>query len=114
MTTVGRALLGSGVISHIVIEREKFHSSVITESVPLYDSLDSEHIASLAAHFTNRLVDDARATASAISLVASDARREAFVLAFNDAFLVVTALLAISAFGVLVIGPSAPLRRRPP
>ena len=112
MSTLGGTVLGSGVISHLVTEREKFHSNIITESVSLYDSLDSHHIARLAAHFENRLVDDAAALARAISVVASNARREAWVLALNDAFLVITAVLVISAFGAIAIGRSAPLPRR--
>jgi DHA2 family multidrug resistance protein len=112
MTTIGGTVVGSGVISSLVTEREKFHSNVITESVSQYDSLDSDHITRLDTYLAQWFVDDAGTTAQAISLVASQARREAWVLAFNDGFIVITALLVISAFGVIAIGPAAPLRRR--
>jgi DHA2 family multidrug resistance protein len=99
-------------VSNFVTEREKFHSNVITETVSLYSALDADRVAALTGAFANRLVDDAGATARAVALLASAARREAWVLSFNDAFLVVAAVLVISAVGAVAIGRSPPLRRR--
>lgn len=112
VTTIGGAVLGSGLVSHLVTEREKFHSIVITESVSWYDPLDAERIAKLAVYLEPRAADEAGVLARAISHVSSDARREAWVLAFNDAFLVITAVLVICAFGVIAMGRSEPLGRR--
>jgi DHA2 family multidrug resistance protein len=110
MTTVGGTTLGVGVVSELVTEREKFHSNVITENVSLYDPLDADRVTALAGAFANRLTDDASATAQAVGHLAALARREAWVLSFNDAFLVVALVLAISAIGIAAIGRSAPLR----
>ncbi len=111
MTTLGGTTLGVGLVSNLVTEREKFHSNVITENVSLYDALDADRLTALAGSLASRLVDDGDATARAIALLTATARREAWVLAFNDAFLVVAAVLLISAIGVVAIGRSPPLRR---
>lgn len=109
-TTLGGTTLGIGLVSHFVIEREKFHSNVITENVSLYNTLDADRLAALAGTFTNRLVDDSDTTTRAVALLASTARREAWVLAFNDAFLLVFATLLIGTVGIFAIGRSPPLR----
>jgi DHA2 family multidrug resistance protein len=112
ISTVGGTTLGVGLISHLVTEREKFHSNVITEAVSVYHALDADRVASVAGVFANRIADDAAATAKAAALLASAASRQAWVLSFNDAFLVIAAVLAISALGVAVLGKSSPLRRQ--
>jgi DHA2 family multidrug resistance protein len=110
MTTLGGTTLGVGLVSHFVTEREKFHSSFVTENVSLYHAFDADHLTTLAGAFANRLVDDNGATARAVALLASTARREAWVLAFNDAFLLVVAVLLIGAIGIVAIGRSPRLQ----
>ena len=110
LTTLGGTAMGVGLVSHLATEREKFHSSVLTENVSLYDALDADRAARLAGALANRLGDDASATAQALALLAGTVRREAWVLSFGDAFLVVAAVLLISALGVVAIGRSPPLR----
>jgi DHA2 family multidrug resistance protein len=110
IATLGGTTLGVGLVSHFVAEREKFHSSVITENVSLYNALDADHLATLAGRFANRLVDDDGTTARAVALLASIARREAWVLAFNDGFLLVVGVLLVGAIGIVAIGRSPPLR----
>lgn len=110
LTTLGGTTMGVGLVSHFATEREKFHSNVITEKVSLYDALDADRVARIAEALANRLADDAGATAQAIALLGAAARREAWVLSFADSFLVVAALLGVSAIGVVAIGRSPPLR----
>jgi DHA2 family multidrug resistance protein len=110
MTTLGGTTLGVGLVSHFVTEREKFHSSFVLENVSLYDAFDSDRLITLARAFANQLVDDNGATTRAVALLASTARREAWVLAFNDAFLLVVAVLLIAAIGIVAIGRSPRLR----
>lgn len=110
VTTLGGTTLGIGLVSHFVTEREKFHSNVITENVSLYNTLDADRLTALAAAFANRQVDDNGTTARAVALLASTARREAWILAFNDAFLLVVAVLLIGAVGIFAIGRSPSLR----
>lgn len=109
-TTLGGATLGIGLVSHFVIEREKFYSNVITENISLYHTLDADRLTAVAGALANRFVDDNGTTARAVALLSSTARREAWVLAFNDAFLLVFAMLLISTVGIFAIGRSPPLR----
>ena len=111
MTTLGGTTLGVGLVSHFVTEREKFHSSTITGNVSLYDALDSDRLSTLAGAFANRLADDNGAAARAVAVLASAARREAWILAFNDAFLLVVAVLLVGAVGIAAIGRSPALQR---
>jgi MFS transporter, DHA2 family, multidrug resistance protein len=110
ISTIGGNALGTGLISNLVTEREKFHSNVINEAVSLYNALDADRIAGLASVFANRVADDAAATAKAAALLASAATRQAWVLSFNDAFLIVAVILAITAVGVALLGRLPPLR----
>jgi DHA2 family multidrug resistance protein len=106
LTTLGGTTLGVGLVSHFATEREKFHSSVITEQVSLYDAFDADRVVRLAEALADRLAVDTSATAQAIALLAGAARREAWVLSFADAFLVVAVLLLVSAAGVAAFGRS--------
>jgi MFS transporter, DHA2 family, multidrug resistance protein len=109
LTTLGGTTIGVGLASHLVAEREKFHSNVLTESVSLYDALDAYRVAGLAEALTSRAADGAGATAQALALVTASARREAWVLSFADAFFVVAVVLVVAAVGVVAIGRSQPL-----
>jgi DHA2 family multidrug resistance protein len=110
IATIGGTTLGAGIVSNFVIEREKFHSNVLAEGVTLYSPFDSQRVTSLADAFASRLTDDALATAQAAATLASSVRQQAWVLSFNDAFLVVAALLVISAAAVIAIGRSPALK----
>jgi len=112
IATVGGTTIGVGLISNMVTEREKFHSNVITETVSLYKAFDADRVASLAAVFANRIADDVAATTKAAAVLAVAATRQAWVLSFDDAFLVIAVILALSALGVTALEKSSPLRRR--
>lgn len=109
VSTLAGTTVGVGVISNFVTEREKFHASVITENVSLYHVLDADRIAALADALGGRTADDAVATARAVSLIASSARRESWALAFGDAFLVLAIILTISIVVIVAIGHALPL-----
>jgi MFS transporter, DHA2 family, multidrug resistance protein len=110
VATTGGATLGTGLFTNFVTEREKFHSNVLTEGVSLYNPLDSDRLAALANVFAGRITDDALTTAQAAAALASGVRQQAWVLSFNDAFLVVAALLAVSSFVTIAIGRSPALK----
>lgn len=114
MGTLCGVTLGTGLASNFVTEREKFHSSVLTESVSLYRGLDADRVALLANRFADRLTDDAGATAQAVARLAAAARREAWVISFNDAFFIVALVLLVSVIVPAAIRRSPPLPRREP
>lgn len=111
LTTLGGTTLGVALVSNLVTEREKFHSSVLTEKVSLYDSLDADRIAALASVFAGRLTDEAAATARAVAALSAAGRKQAWVLAFGDGFVLTAIILAVSAIGVVAIGRCLPLSR---
>jgi DHA2 family multidrug resistance protein len=109
VATTGGATLGSGLFTSFVTEREKFHSNVLTEGITLYNPFDNDRIAALANVFAGRISDDTLTIAQAAAALASGVRQQAWVLSFNDAFLVVAALLGIGAFATVAIGRSPAL-----
>jgi len=111
-TTLGGTTLGVGLVANFVTEREKFHSNVLTESLTLYDSQVSDRLAGVAASLSNRLIDDTVATSEAVRLLAASARKQAWTLAFSDGYLLIAAVLAISAALVVIIPKTPSLRHR--
>ena len=110
LATLGGTTMGVGLVSHFVGEREKFHSSFVTEHVSLYNPFNDYRVARLVEALPEGSVDESRITGQVIALIAGAARREAWALAFADAFLVVAMLLLVSAFAVVAIGRSPALR----
>ncbi|PBB69269.1 MFS transporter [Mesorhizobium sp. WSM4312] len=110
LATLGGTTLGIALASNLVAEREKFHSNIIASNVSVYDALDADRLTALSGAFANRLVDDSGSTAGAVSILAALVRREAWVLAFNDGFLLVAGVLLIGAIGIVAIGPSPALK----
>jgi len=114
MSTLGGTAVGIGLASNFVTEREKFHSSSITQAVSLYDSSHADRIAALSSLIGDRVTDDAMATVLAVSRLGAAARLQAWVLAFNDAFLAVAVVLAVCMLGTFAIARTVPLKRRQP
>lgn len=111
LTTLAGTTLGVGLASNFVTEREKFHSNVLTEHVSTLSLSAGDRLAGLASTAADRISSDALASAGALVRVASTVRREAWLLAINDAFVVIGLILAATAFIALLIGRSPPLPR---
>jgi DHA2 family multidrug resistance protein len=69
--------------------REKFHSARLGESVSLFQTATQERLDQLGRHFTNLGADAITAGQQALAALANTIRRESFVMAYGDAFLVV-------------------------
>jgi DHA2 family multidrug resistance protein len=110
-TTLGGTTLGVGLATNLVVEREKFHSSILVDHISAYSPAASDRLSALGATFGARVTDEALAAARGAAIIAGEVRREAWVLAFNDAFLVVAVLLLLSALGTLALRRVPPLRR---
>ena len=108
MSTVGGTAIGVGLLSHFTTEREKFHSSVLVEHVSWLNPFQSDRLAALADKLSTRTGDDALATARAVAQIGAGVRREAWLLAINDAFVLVAIVLLLTTFVVVLIGPSPP------
>lgn len=111
MSTVGGTAIGTGLLSHFTTEREKFHSSVLVEHVSWLNPFQSDRLTALADKLSTRTGDETLATARAVAQIGAGVRREAWLLAINDAFVLVAVVLLLTTFVVVFIGPAPPPAR---
>lgn len=94
---------GTGVISALITYREDFHSAVLIESVNNANSAVAERLKGLVANFLATNGDAALASKQAWASLSATLSNQAYVLAFADAFVIVSAVLAVSALLVLML-----------
>jgi len=98
--TFGTAVLGS-----LITEREKFHSAVLVESIDNASGATTQRLAALTATFQSGHSDAGLAATQAWASLSAALSNQAFVLAFADAFVITTAVMAVSALLVLMLPP---------
>jgi DHA2 family multidrug resistance protein len=98
---------GLAFASHIVVEREKFHSAHLVESLTSLEPLTLERARALAGTFATTISDGASAQRAASGALAQLETRQAFALAFGDAFFVTAVVLLVAAVLVWVL-PALP------
>ncbi len=94
--------LGSALIGTFVTWREKFHSHALVEHIALTDPIVAQRVSQLAGAYGRVLTDKTILNAEGLALLSQQATREAYVLAYNDAFLII-ALLSAAALAALLI-----------
>ncbi|WP_425349871.1 MFS transporter [Mangrovicella endophytica] len=98
--SIGGAM-GSAIFRTVVTIREKYHSHYLVEGVVLTDPTVAQRAAQYGAAYAKTLADPVLQRAEGVSLIAQQATREANVLAYNDAFLLVSATAAFGLFWLL-------------
>jgi MFS transporter, DHA2 family, multidrug resistance protein len=98
--------IGIAALSTIVDRREQFHFSMLAEAMTRNATRTQERLSLLIAGARNA-ADPAIAKMQALSTIASQVRREAYVAAYADAFFLVAVGLVVSLGAVLLL-------RRPP
>ncbi len=98
-------LLGSALFGSFVTWRVKFHSAHLVEHLTLADPLVAARVRQLAGAYGKVVTDSRLLDAEGLALLGQQATREAYVLAYNDAFLVI-ALLAFGALALLLLHSS--------
>jgi DHA2 family multidrug resistance protein len=79
--------------------REQFHSARVGESISLYDAVTRTRLEALTQNFMARGVDINVAQEMALRSLDNVVRKQSFVMAYNDAFLLLGAsLLACLVF----------------
>jgi MFS transporter, DHA2 family, multidrug resistance protein len=73
--------------------REKLHSTRLGESITAFSSATVERAVELAARFAEQGTDPHAAAAQAAKAIANTVRREAYVMAYGDCFLLLGTLL---------------------
>lgn len=99
---------GTGAISVLITDREDFHSAVLTDSVNNASSAVAERFHGLVGSFLAMNGNPALATKEAWASLSATVSNQAYVLAFADAFVIVAAVLAVSALLVLMLPPLYP------
>jgi MFS transporter, DHA2 family, multidrug resistance protein len=94
---------GIAAIATLITEREKFHSNLLVDSFNSANPALIERFNGLVATFLNG--DRARAQLQAWQSLSDSASTQAYVLAFADAFFIVTLVMAVSAVLVLMLPP---------
>jgi DHA2 family multidrug resistance protein len=101
---------GISVVGSMVTWREKFHSSVLVDSVNDPSSAVSERLNGLVGSFLSTSGDISLAQSQAWVSLSTTVSRQAYVLAFADAFDIVAIVLAVSALLVLMLPPLREIR----
>lgn len=110
ISTLGGTTLGVGLASHLATERQKLHSNVLVDHVSWLDPLASDRLSALAGAWSTRIGDD-MAGSVALANLGATVRREAWLLAINDSFAVIAAIVIAGIVGVALIGRCPPLSR---
>lgn len=85
-------LLGSAVFTTFVTIREQFHHNVLIERIALTDPIVAQRVAQLGGAYSRVITDKILVNAEGLVLLSQQATREAYVLAYNDAFMLITAI----------------------
>ncbi len=89
--------VGIAILSTVVTRREQFHDERIGESVTAFSLAAQGRLQAVQASFEARGFDPTTAMRQAYGVVKRTMRREANIMAFNDAFLIVGVSLLLGA-----------------
>ena len=94
---------GIGSVSALITWREDFHSALLVDSVNNANSAVAERFNGLVAGFMATSGNAAVASRQAWASLSATLSNQAFVLAFADAFVIIAAVLGVSALLVLML-----------
>lgn len=106
--------IGSAVLGTFVTIREKFHSSHIVASLTLQNPNVALRVQQYGAGLRPVLEDTAQRDAQGLARLGQLATREAYVLAYNDLFLVVAAAALLMLLALILHRAMAALRAAAP
>lgn len=86
------SLLGSALVGTFQVLREKYHSSLLVEHLTLLDPQVAARVQAGGASIAGALADPAARNAQGVAALGAVATREANILAYNDVFLLITAV----------------------
>ena len=89
--------VGIAILDTLTVRREQFHDFRIGERVTAFDLAVQGRLQSLQASFEARGFDPMTAMSQAYGVIKRTMRREANIMAFNDAFIVVGISLLLGA-----------------
>lgn len=93
--------MASAALGTFVTLREKFHSSVLVEKIVMSDPLVAQRVSQLAGAYGKVITDKTLLNAEGLTLLGQQVSREAYIMAYNDTFLTIAVVSAISLFVLL-------------
>ncbi|MBV1930314.1 MAG: DHA2 family efflux MFS transporter permease subunit [Porticoccaceae bacterium] len=100
--------VGIAFLATFLSIRQQFHSSYIVENISLYNPLTVERLEGLQGYFTSLGADTILAQEQALRTIDAVARRDSYVMAYNDAFFFVGAAFWIGAVLTYLIKKPTP------
>ncbi len=88
--------IGIAFLATFLSTRQQFHSSHILENISLYNPLTVERLQGLQGYFANLGSDTLLAQQQALSAVDAVARRDSYIMAYNDAFYIIGAAFLVA------------------
>jgi DHA2 family multidrug resistance protein len=92
--------VGIALLATALTKREHFHSARLGESVSAYSAATQLRLEQLTGAFVANGIDPATAASQALASLDRLVRREAYIMAYNDGFVIMGAVL-IGCIGVL-------------
>ena len=110
-TQITGSMLTTGLLGSFVTLREKFHSNILVESILLQNPQVVQRITQLSGGYAHVITDPALLKAEGLSLLGQQVTREAYILAYNDTFLLISVCAAAAL--VMLLLHLAWLRTKP-
>lgn len=101
-TQITGSMLMTGLLGSFVTLREKFHSNVLVENILLTNPIVAQRVSQLSAAYSHVITDPALLRAEGLSLLGLEVSREAYVLAYNDTFLLISVVSALALAALLL------------
>ena len=96
------SLIGSAAFGTFVTIREKFHSSILADQMVLSNPLVAQRVNQLSAAYNKVMGDKTLLGGEGTVLLSQQVTREAYILAYNDAFLLAAAVALFALAGLLL------------
>src|SRR5271154_4839048 len=104
--------IGIATLSTMIERREHFHFSVLAEAMTQNAVLTQQRLGAMIASMQAHVLDPIAARGQALGLIATQVRREAYVMAYSDAFWIIGVGLIVSLAAIALL--KKPQRRAEP
>jgi hypothetical protein len=101
-TQITGSVIMTAILGSFVTIREKFHSVVLVENVLLTNPQVVQRVSQLASNYSKVITDKTLLNAEGQALLGQQVQKEAYVLAYNDTFLLIGSVTLLALLGLLL------------
>ncbi|MFK0383364.1 MFS transporter [Agrobacterium sp. NPDC090273] len=101
-TQITGSMLMTGLLGSFVTLREKFHSNVLVENILLTNPMVTQRVSQLSSAYSHVISDPVLLNAEGLALLSQQVTKEAYVLAYNDTFLLISVVSALALATLLI------------